>query len=421
LVLDFKKHVKDYRDPLYGFISVNEVEQKIIDSKYFQRLRHINQLGTTFLVYPSAMHTRFEHSLGVLFIVEKMLNHLFSNDYNIDALGWDKSDLGIAILSLRLAALLHDIGHPPFSHASENLFPTDKFQNQLDHEDYTYKLITETEIADIINNNIGTQEAVNVAEIAVGRAKDRDAAFLSDLLTGDFGADRIDYLMRDSYHLGVEYGKFDIHRLLNTLFIRYNEEKSGPELYIEDGGIHTIEAFILARYFMFTDVYFHKMRRILDNHLTEFICSCLENGRYPLDIFKYIYWNDHQIFYELNNRKQEELAKRLLNRKHYRLCFETTDHPELHELIKFNWMKYEVKNKFGEAVYLDEANKATYSFDQPEIFVLQNKHNEFRALSESSTVVRNLRRIEKCRVYGAPEICKDVMGFCNSFWKEKSC
>ena len=99
MVLDFKKHVKDYRDPLYGFISVNEVEQKIIDSKYFQRLRHINQLGTTFLVYPSAMHTRFEHSLGVLFIVEKMLNHLFSNDYNIDALGWDKSDLGIAILS----------------------------------------------------------------------------------------------------------------------------------------------------------------------------------------------------------------------------------------------------------------------------------------------------------------------------------
>lgn len=111
---------------------------------------------------------------------------------------------------MRYAALLHDIGHAPFSHAAETLFP-----DNMDHEDYTYNIIVDTGIGkDIIDKDVGEGKRVTVAEIATGTAKTRDDAFIAELLTGDFGSDRLDYLMRDSYHLGVSYGKFDTQRLL---------------------------------------------------------------------------------------------------------------------------------------------------------------------------------------------------------------
>ncbi|NPV93446.1 MAG: HD domain-containing protein [Firmicutes bacterium] len=323
---------KDYRDPLYGFIGVNEFEQRIIDSFPFQRLRRIKQLGTTFLVYPTANHTRFEHSLGTMEISTRLFDALTSKQNCLEILNWDKVKVEYYRKLLRYAALLHDIGHAPFSHTAETLFPEGN-----DHELYTYNIITSTEIGTcIICEDLGKDARYKIAEIATGDAKGRDEAFLSELLTGDFGSDRLDYLIRDSYHLGVSYGKFDTQRILNTLEVRYNGDKEGPELVVEDGGVHSIEGFLLARYFMFLEVYYHKTRRILDIHLTEFIKTELENNCFPSSIDKFLNLDDYDIFRLLKQKRKKESAKRLCERQHFRLAFETTDHPSPHEIERFD-------------------------------------------------------------------------------------
>lgn len=223
---------KDYRDPLYGFIGVNDKEQSIIDSTAFQRLRHIKQLGTTFLVYPTANHTRFEHSLGTMEVATRLFDHIVNTGGAIDLLGWTRDDVEYYRKLLRCAALLHDVGHPPLSHASESLLPEGR-----GHEEYTYRIILDPEYGySVLDDELGTGGRQKVAEISTGTAKDKNGAFLSELLTGDLGADRLDYLIRDSYHLGVAYGKFDVQRLLNTFSLCYDEEKQGPALVIEEGG-----------------------------------------------------------------------------------------------------------------------------------------------------------------------------------------
>ncbi|MBC7104890.1 MAG: HD domain-containing protein, partial [Firmicutes bacterium] len=278
---------KDYRDPLYGFIRLNQQEQKIVDSRAFQRLRQIRQLGTTYLVYPTGNHTRFEHCLGTLEAATRLFESITGRPEARDVLGWTPRDTAYYRQLLRYAALLHDLGQPPFSHASESLLPGGR-----NHEDYTYAIITHPELGfEVLDEHLGPGTSEKVAGIAVGSAKGKNEAFLSELLTGDFGADRLDYLLRDSYHLGVSYGKFDVQRFLNTLRLRYNEEKKGPELAVEDGGLHTVEGLLLARYFMFLDVYFHKTRRILDLHLTEFLSELLPGGRYPEDVGEFLEWD----------------------------------------------------------------------------------------------------------------------------------
>jgi HD superfamily phosphohydrolase len=416
-------YIKDYRDPLYGFIRVNKLEQKLIDSIFFQRLRNIKQLGTTYLVYPSANHSRFEHSLGTLYvcgqIFQLLLEQTDSANIFAESFKWGENEKKRAKCILRLAGLLHDLGHAPFSHSAEKLFPENKGFGRLDHEDYTFKMITETELRDIIDNCLGKGTAEEVAEVAVNRAKTMDRAFLSELLTGDFGADRIDYLMRDSHHLGVQYGRFDFHRLLNTLHIRVNEEKKGPELAIEDGGLHTVEAFLLARYFMFLNVYFHKTRRILDYHLSDFIYDCLKGGTYPVDIESYLKWDDHKVIYFLQRRKKSHKAKRLWQRAHYRLAFETHDHPKTQELERFDWLKSEVEKKFGLQVVCDEASKDPYAFDQPGVYLRNHKTGEYEPLSEASSLIKSLLKIQKCRIYASVEALKEVETFCQEFWKER--
>ena len=150
-------NVYDYRDPIHGFIVTSELEQQIIESAPFQRLRRICQLGPTHFVYPTASHTRFEHSLGVLQASSNLLDSLYMKQGSRDVLNWQQTDFDEAKILLRLAALLHDVGHAPFSHATEELFPSG-----YKHEDYTYKIIVETEIGDSIDLSLGVCPRNNI-------------------------------------------------------------------------------------------------------------------------------------------------------------------------------------------------------------------------------------------------------------------
>ena len=206
-----------FRDPIHGFIRVSAAERRLINSGVFQRLRRIRQLGTSYLVYHGAEHSRFGHCLGVMEVATKIHAAIAAKRPGI--LG-DSAEAARQEQLLRLAALLHDVGHAPFSHASEDLFPDNVDGKKLEHEDYTAALILKSELASIIEQeyskvNICAQDVVNIFSdpASLGPA----GVLLQDIVSGELDADRMDYLARDSLYAGVTYGRFDLDRLLDTI------------------------------------------------------------------------------------------------------------------------------------------------------------------------------------------------------------
>lgn len=286
----------EVRDPIHGFILYDDLERDLINSRPFQRLRRIKQLALTCLVYPGAFHTRFEHSLGVMEVASQLFDTLMRKGHFalLQALGiTNEAERERLRRVLRVASLLHDLGHPPFSHAPEDLLPGG-------HEAFTAKLIRETEIKSIIEDehyDAGISAEHDVIPVAVGPRfctvlLSASHQFLTELITGVFGADRMDYLLRDSLHTGVKYGQFDLHRLVHTLTFTRSPETDDPVVALEAGGIHAAEGLILARYFMFQQVYYHHMRRIYDHHLRQALCAILAGQAWTADVSEYMRWND---------------------------------------------------------------------------------------------------------------------------------
>ena len=215
------------------------VEREIIDSPFLQRLRRIHQLAGSYVVYPGATHSRFEHVVGAMhvagLIAESLVRH---------------SDLAEDdVQELRLAALLHDVGHGPFSHMYEEVLSE---TSETSHEDISQRVIAETSIRDILNTNGYSPK--KMSELAVGRRKS-GPPFLNEVIAGSLSADMMDYLPRDSYFAGVEYGKVDVQRVIDSL------HAVDGHLVIDDAALNAFEALILARYEMFKAVYFHRTVR----------------------------------------------------------------------------------------------------------------------------------------------------------------
>ncbi|MBN1959421.1 MAG: HD domain-containing protein [Deltaproteobacteria bacterium] len=332
--------IHEIRDPIHGFIKLDSDERRVLDSRPLQRLRHIHQLALTYFIYPGATHTRFEHSLGVMEVASRIYdvvtarNNLQACRRAADIFGSD-FDLEYWRRVLRMAALCHDIGHLPFSHAAEKeLLP-----QGWDHEKITIDFIQSDEMQAIWKDI--RIDAERVAKIAVGPKKykkDVNNTFtdieliLSQIITGNaLGADRIDYLLRDSWHAGVAYGKFDHIRLIDCMRIlpRKNDPNDEtPAFGITHGGLYCAEALYLARYFMFMQIYYHPIRRIYDIHLREFIKELYPKG-FPTNLAEFLLINDHEIwnqifkqsFNDLNN-KINIFANILAQRKHFKLLYE---------------------------------------------------------------------------------------------------
>ncbi len=241
--------MKTIKDPIHGSLQLKGHEVEVLDTYEMQRLRNIKQLGFTYFVYPSATHTRFEHSLGTFYLASKLAEKLELNK--------KKSD------KLRLAALLHDIGHGPFSHGSEEAL---KLHNPevARHEEKTVEIIKKSKISDILKENGFNPK--EIAEIAIGKR-----GVLSDIISGQIDVDRMDYLVRDSYYTGAAYGVIDLERLLETLGIYQNT------LVVESDGLFSAEALLLARYLMYPTVYQHHTGRIIHSMYSEAISECLES------------------------------------------------------------------------------------------------------------------------------------------------
>lgn len=246
-------------DPVHGFIRFNRLEERVIDSPPFQRLRYIHQMGVAYLIYPGATHTRFEHSLGVMELVTRIYDTICSD------LPENKVDYWRQIL--RLAALCHDMGHLPFSHTAEHvLLPNGG------HEQMTLEIIRSNELRSIWRE-IGERAEEDIIKLAVsdsGEKLSRMEKLLSQIITEDnFGADRIDYLIRDAYYTGVGYGYFDYHHLIDSLRILSVDESLS--LGVTAGGIQSVEALWIARYMMYARVYRHPKSRVYTIHMTRFM------------------------------------------------------------------------------------------------------------------------------------------------------
>ena len=329
------KQWHEIRDPVHVFIRLETPERKILDSSFFQRLRHVHQLALTNLVYPAATHTRFEHSLGVMDLASRVFDIVTSPDNlsheSVRGLvpKQGSHDLTYWRRAVRMAALCHDLGHLPFSHAAEEKLLPEGWR----HEHITGEIIHEKGLADIWKEL--HLDPVDVAKLAVGPKYWKGDPFsdleaiLCEIIQGDaLGVDRIDYLLRDSLHAGVSYGRFDHYRLVETLRILPKEEGSDePALGIEDGGIYSAEALVLARYFMYSQLYFHPVRRIYDIHLQEFLVDWLPGGTFPVSPTELLPYSDVEVYSAIRRAADDPAAKghdpasRIVHRKHFKLLY----------------------------------------------------------------------------------------------------
>jgi uncharacterized protein len=238
---------KVFKDPVHRYVHVRDrVIWDLVGTKEFQRLRRIKQLGTTFLTFHGAEHSRFNHSLGVYEIVRRIIDDVFAGRPE-----WNNDD---RLLTL-VAALLHDLGHGPFSHSFEKVF-------DFDHEDFTRAIILGNTEVNAILTKVSPDFPAKVAEVI---AKTSEKKLVVSLISSQIDADRMDYLQRDAYFTGVSYGQFDMERILRVM--RPKED----QVVIKKSGMHAVEDYIMSRYQMYWQVYFHPVSRSAEVILTKIL------------------------------------------------------------------------------------------------------------------------------------------------------
>lgn len=378
------------RDPIHGFIRLSPLERNIINHSVFQRLRRISQLSWTNMVYPSANHTRFEHSIGVMYVADRIYSTLWEkakkllNDYGIES-----KTKGRYRIIVRLAALMHDIGHGPFSHTSEECFPKNVNGMTYEHEDYSVSII-ENILRDLIEQDKTIREyAIELEEITSlisGGLPYSEELFWKNIISSQLDADRMDFLLRDSYFTGTKYGWFDIDRVIETINVGCHPESDHLIICSEYGGIHCVEALLIARYYLYTQVYFHSVRRGYDTFLKELLIKILPNGHYPPptcdQIGGYIKWDDWKVQNEIIKIDDESLKSIFLDRNKP-VCLCNTKSLEEYENA------FENLSKYGE-IYPAEVSSEWYNFNE-EIFIRDNKSTNLQLLSLISPLIKALK------------------------------
>jgi len=386
------------RDPVHGFIRADPLEAALIDSRPVQRLRWIRQLGLTFMVFPGAEHSRFSHALGAMHLAGRLYDAL-------TARGGAPFPAGAGTRERRLvraAALLHDVGHAPFSHSAEG-----QFEGGIDHEEMTRRLLATDEIAAVFERLGGGLAAADVARLlaagageAEGEAEPAAAErLLAQIVSGELDADKMDYLLRDGLYCGVRYGSYDLERLLDTVAAIEDPETGGWGIGVDEGGVHALEALVMARYYMFTQVYFSVIGKALELHLSRWLEE--ERRRWPADPEAFLAEDDLSVTARMR-RSPSPHARAVVRREHWPLAFETREHLSADERARFDSLVAELEERFGHAELLvSYASKDPHRLGSARVLV-RRAGGGLEPMEESSHFIRHLHRIQRCRVYAPP-------------------
>ncbi len=386
---------KVFKDPIHRYIHVqDQLIWDLIKTKEFQRLRRIKQLGTLNLAFHTAEHSRFGHSLGVYEIVRRMIDESFRGRPE-----WNDADRPLAMC----AALLHDLGHGPFSHSFEKIFDTD-------HEAYTQAIIVgDTEVNKVLKR-VSDTFPNEVAEVI---NKTHDNKLVISMISSQIDADRMDYLQRDAYFTGVSYGMFDMERILRLM------RPSKDEVLIKESGMHAVENFIMSRYQMYWQIYFHPVSRggeVLLNHCFKRAKYLYEQGYAfkisPRDfvpffenratVEEYIKLDETDVTYYLKEWMEEtdpilsDLSRRFINRDLFKyLPFDgsiitITELRDLFQQAGIDPDYYFVSDLFSDL---------PYDYDRPgsnrqPIHLLQN-NGSIREISSQSLIISSITGIKR--------------------------
>lgn len=294
-------HFEILRDPVWNNIRVDGLTLELVDTEVFQRLRYVRQLGWTYLVYPGATHSRFEHALGTHHLSRRTLALLCeAEDASI-------SEQEQAIV--RSAALLHDVGHYPFSHALEEI-------GALHHEDVARPLITEGAIASLLSSRLGNDAPARVFDLIRGESR----SALQGLISGSLDLDKIEYLTRDAFMCGVPYGEIDVDRLTNSLVLVDDPATGRPALGVQEKALSALESLLFAKYQMYRNVYWHHAVRSATAMYKRLVEDGIAAG--ILDERSLATYTDEGLMHRLESASPTQLLVALKERKLYKRAAE---------------------------------------------------------------------------------------------------
>ena len=383
---------KVLKDPVHSYIHIHyEVIWNCLDSKEFQRLRRIRQLGGDFQVYPTAEHSRFSHSLGVYEIVRRMVTEVKS--LCVELTEYEK-------VCVMLAGLLHDVGHGPFSHAFEHI-------TNHSHEEYTAKIILGNTELNAILRAVSEKLPQDIVSI-IQHTHEND--ILNQIVSGQLDADRMDYLLRDSYFTATSYGQFDLERILRTMRVRKTSE-GRKVIVVKYTGIHSVEDYIMARYQMYWQVYYHPVARSYEavfiqlfNRLKDIfkgdkdyfedmkvLIPFLEKSEVSVD--EYFKLDENSLLYccALIQDKEDKIAADLARRLQNRKLFEYVDYNEENLAQIKNMLK---ENNLDERYYLriENIEASVYSPYKGRKILIEKLNGDIVALEKASTIVESITK-----------------------------
>jgi HD superfamily phosphohydrolase len=409
-----------YRDPVHNIIALSEERPDdallidLINTPEFQRLRYIKQLGLALYTFQGAEHSRFTHSLGVMHIMTRVLDHLGRRHTISDE----------ARLVARAAALLHDIGHGPFSHVIEKVL-------KQNHEQWTMQIIADS--ATVIHQCLAGYDATLPEKVIAAIDHRYRPAFVGQLVSSQLDVDRFDYLLRDSLMTGAKYGNYDLEWILHALEI----DERGDRVYVASNGFFAVEEYLQARYYMFRQVYFHRSLRTAEAVLMSILRRAVELMKigklnfvvegsvmeqvlagHELTIADYLHFDDHDVMFHIKQWTREsdkilqDLSRRFIERRLFKAIDLDMEEDERALFIRRARQRVAARG-FNPDYYLIEDRAADipyYSYYRPEgktrIFI--ERGGTICDIAKVSSVVRGMRGYELHRLCFPQEVIDTI-------------